>query len=223
MTSSDRSLKIAEASYTEAVRGLSGQESSLESVRQRATANIAIAGVATSFLGGEAISSSTNLVLKFSFLISLVIFLLSIAASVYILISRKGWVFHQSSRGIRNNYIESNSELAIDGVLFTIAGHLEDSYRANQQKLDKLYSVMNLAFLLTVVHIISWILIITISTWSLSMSTQPQPDNRPTPAQNEPAAPPARPPEIPNPGIEQQRSIDPPKAPPINITPAREQ
>jgi hypothetical protein len=220
--SSERNQIIAETSYAEAVRGLSGQAHSLDSVRQRATANIAIAGVATSFLGGDVISVSTGSVSNAFVVFSLILFLFSILTSVNVLVSRHGWVFHQSAKKIRENYIDNYPNLKIERVLFTISGHLEESYRSNQEKLDKLYSAINMAFLLTIGHIVVWILVIILSTWSPHMSVQPKPESKPQPTQKEPSPIPESPPVIPNPGIEEQRTSAPPKEPFVHVTPAQE-
>jgi hypothetical protein len=224
-SSIERDLKIAEISYDEVVRGISGQERSLDSVRQRATANIAIAGVATSFLGGEVIAASSGGLTQFLVLVSIVIFLASIWLSVKALISKKGWVFHQSAKKIRQIYIDENPEMEISEVLFTVSGHLEESYTKNQKALDGLYLTMNRAFTLTITHIVLWIVVIIYANWSIAMSPQPQPKEEPQPGQSAPAqAPrPSPAPDIPNPGVEEQRSDDIPTELPVHITPAREE
>ncbi|MEM1404299.1 MAG: hypothetical protein AAGG55_13270 [Pseudomonadota bacterium] len=151
--------------------------------------------------------------------VSMFLFLLSVGLSIGVLMSRKGWIFHQSASGIKSLYISQFPDMPLNEVIFTISAHLEESYRDNQVKLSKLYQRMNWAFSVTVIHIIGMIIVVMLSTGSINMSAQTQPEPKPT--QNQPAPNPGQ--NVPNPGVQETRSTPSPKEPPMHVnTPASE-
>lgn len=217
----ERNNRVAELALGQARTGLSGQQDVLQSIRQRATTNIAISGVAASLLGSKATALDVNYpCVGFLVLLAIAAFFLSIAASVRVLQSSKGWTFHQSASQIEKNYVTDYPDLPQYEVLISTAKHLEDSYTKNRGQLDRLHARLNRAFWLTVGQIFIWIVAIAISTWNPIMAEyQQQPKNLSNTQQD---SSPEEPPNIPNPGVEEERSSDPPLEPPVHIAPAHE-
>tara|TARA_R110002073_G_scaffold332749_2_gene519221 strand:- start:541 stop:1176 length:636 start_codon:yes stop_codon:yes gene_type:complete len=191
----ERDAQISRIAYNEAIRTIAEQERSLESIRGRATTNIAIVTLATSLLGPEVISAVQILPygLPVLGLVGLLL-VLSVTLSVLVLRSGYGWVFNQSAETILDNYLSKDSNLSVAEVYASLAKFLEGSINENEEKLRPLLKRMNGAFSVTVIQVLLTVIVITLSTWSPTMS-QPHPVQQPAkPAPQQAPAPQPKPP-----------------------------
>jgi hypothetical protein len=108
--------------YEAALRGLDKQEGLLEELRTRTGVLLAASSLAASFLGQRAFQDTSPRGLVFAALIA---FVISIAASVFILLPKKNLIFAEAGAGlyeglyaVRNNMPEVYRRLAYDLDLF---------------------------------------------------------------------------------------------------------
>jgi hypothetical protein len=162
----DRNLEIAKLVYEEAIRAISEQERSLDSIRGRAATNIAVVSISTSLLGYDVLlatlkSTTSTIVI----VIIAILFSISVVTSVWILRSKRDWVFNQSPKHIIRDYIENNQELSLTDVKLYLAGYLEDNIDSNERRLRELLNWLNLAFTATVLQILAAVLALGLSVW----------------------------------------------------------
>jgi hypothetical protein len=108
--------------YEAALRGLDKQEGLLEELRTRTGVLLATSSLAASFLGQRAFQDTSPRGLVFAALIA---FVISIAASVFILLPKKNLIFAEAGAGLyeglyafRDNMPEVYRRLAYDLDLF---------------------------------------------------------------------------------------------------------
>ena len=208
----DRELEIARIAYNEAIRAISEQERSLESLRGRAATNIAIVALAISLTGTEIITTVIPSLVTYLLLavISIVV-LSSVSLSVLVLRSGYGWTFNQSPGHILRDYSESNSDMPLSQVLRNLSCFLEESIDENESRLRNLMRKMNAAFSLTVLQVILSVVFIAVMHWSITMSssTEQQPTPKPQPSQPAPTQSPGNQPTSPtNPARRIERQDD---------------
>lgn len=108
----------------------------LDNLRNRSATLLAAASIATSFLGGAALSGD-NLTLVGWVAVSL--FVLSNFAVLYILWPRGGWTFRLGADELLKRYITSDKRWTLTEVQEDLAGWWEVYYGANERKLARLF------------------------------------------------------------------------------------
>ena len=126
---------VYKLAYDEAVRGLSQQQSVLESFRTRAGILLSAAAIATSFLGGTALQDGE--LTRWSWL-AIVVFGLVGLAALFALWPRKDWEVFAAPRRLIETYVETASALDLAAIRRDLALHMEDSYDENAKRLQRL-------------------------------------------------------------------------------------
>ena len=151
----DKSAELYQLAYSEAVRRLQGQETSVDELRTRAGTIVAAATIVTSFLGARFVDSgATPSVLVW---IALGAFVLCVALALTCLIPLAGWRWYFGTRNLIRDYIEGSETLSLAEAQRDLALHLEDNYDHNARKLGRLYWVFVGSELALFIEVIAWL------------------------------------------------------------------
>ena len=142
--------ELARISHDASLRALDKQESLLDELRSRTGILLAASSLATSFLGREAFArEASNVVIA----VALTAFVVSIAASVYVLLPKDDLVFslvgsHVFERlyQFANDEAENHRRLAYD---------LDRFWDANDRKMQRLFRAFRVAAFALVVEILA--------------------------------------------------------------------
>ena len=200
----DRNLEIARLAHSQALQGLAGQEVTLNSVQQRAAANIAIAGITVSLLGTQIFKAKDYAEPSILTIVAAALFVLSVALSIIVLKPRNGWTFHQSASVICENYITNHPGMPLVEVYISLATFLEENFEKNNTQLKFLFETLNVAFFFTAVHIFLLIVVLATSPGSAEMANESQP--KPQKPQTQQPAPQNPIPPLKNPGVDTSRT-----------------
>jgi hypothetical protein len=143
---------LADLSYDAGVRALDLQERAVEQLRSRTGTLLAAASLTASFLGGQTISHTRHLG-KLEVL-ALVALALSVALCVYVLMPKEGFTFSLNAAGV----YEELFPVADDDqeVKRRLVYWLEDYWRDNQRKIDRLSRSYLWAALALLAQLILW-------------------------------------------------------------------
>jgi hypothetical protein len=140
--------------YNEALRGVQQQQVVLGDLRGRAATLLGVASVATSFLGGIALSDgSPSNPSWFAIGAFVAVGLLTIS----ILLPRKGWIFRLSARALIRDYIEAESPVNINEMHRDLALHIESHFEQNEKRLNRLFWLFRASSATLVVEILLWL------------------------------------------------------------------
>jgi hypothetical protein len=138
--------ELAQLSYEAAMRSLERQEARLEELRARTGVLIAASALAASFLGETAFKHPDPRGLA---LLALGAFIISIVASVYVLLPKKDLIFVQSGKGLYEGLYPFRDD--IPEVYRRLAYDLDRFWESNDTKIKRLtHSYMVAATALTV-------------------------------------------------------------------------
>lgn len=141
--------------YDEAVRTIEHQEQTLDDIRGRAGILLTATSVATSFLGAAALD--TGRAGRWG-VVAIVLFFLAGAGSVGLLWPFKGWKFRFGTRELLKHYVEAPSAADLNELFRELAMHLEDNYRENKTRIDKMWRVFQISAALLFLEVIAWLL-----------------------------------------------------------------
>lgn len=136
--------------YEAALRGLDKQEGLLEELRSRTGVLLAASSLAASFLGQQAFRDPSPRGLA---LTSLGAFVISIAASVYILLPKKNLIFAESGSGLYEGLFTVREDMA--EVYRRLAYDLDRFWESNDEKIKWLTRAYTVAAASIVVEILS--------------------------------------------------------------------
>ena len=146
-----------ELAYEETVRGLSQQQSALDNFRTRAGILLSAAAIATSFLGGQALSDHGFAI--WSWLA--VPLLASVGASaLFILWPRKDWEFVAGPRRLIATYVETDEPFPLAQIRRDLALHMENNYDENTERLQRLIVALRWGSVLLAGEVIAWVVAI---------------------------------------------------------------
>lgn len=137
-------------SYEAAVRSLDKQEGLLEELRSRTGVLLAASSLAASFLGQQAFREPHPKVLVVT---ALGAFVLSIAASVFILVPKQNLIFSQRGAGLYEGLYEERKDMA--EVFRRLAYDLDRFWDGNDVTIAKLTRSYKFAATALVVEILS--------------------------------------------------------------------
>lgn len=161
--------------YTHAKENLSGQRARLDNLRTRSAAVITAAAVLASFLGGQALADTKTLPgvaspvadrsLQLWEGVGFAAFLLVLALSAWIIKPKtSGWTFRLNAR-----WLLADADKRADSYLSTatqqqkreLVGYMEDYYVANEKKMVKLFTLLQLSVVLLSVEAVGFMLDLT--------------------------------------------------------------
>lgn len=136
--------------YEAALRGLDKQEGLLEELRTRTGVLLAASSLAASFLGQQAFQDPSPRGLAITALIA---FVVSIGASVYILMPKENLFFSEAGAGLYEGLYEVRSDIA--EVYRRLAYELDRFWDSNDETIVKLSRTYRLAASALVIEILS--------------------------------------------------------------------
>jgi hypothetical protein len=152
---------LYQLAFEEAKRAVVQQVGALEAVRGRAGMLLAVASLATSFLGGLALQDDRpkNLLAW----VGVGSFVGLVALTLVMLLPRK-WVFSFTAGRIIGDYIEAEEPADLAKTHRELALHLDKHFERNQKRLNRLYAAFVAAGVLLAVEVLAWLVIIWRST-----------------------------------------------------------
>lgn len=155
--SQDLLYKVA---YDEAVRALSEQQTVIDSFRSRAGLLLSVAALTTSFLGAQALHGGGPGLFSWLALSGFV----GVAAVLLAVLWPRKWEIAASSRDVIATYIESAEPAPLEELHQELSLHMHASYLANQEDLEKLVVLFQIATLLMPFEVVLWIVAIAMTS-----------------------------------------------------------
>jgi hypothetical protein len=140
--------------FEEGVRSLARQEAQLDGMRSRAGILLSAAAIATSFLGGRALTDHGPEVWTWLAIAGFVG--LAISALV-ILWPRRDWAFSASPGLIVSLYLEDGEPWELPAIHRELALHMDHAYELNRARLDHLTWAFRAASSLLVLEVAAWV------------------------------------------------------------------
>ncbi len=144
--------------FEEAKRAVVQQAGAVEALRGRAGTLLAVASLATSFLGGLALQDKAPR--GWLSWVAVAAFVGVVVLAVLILLPSYKWVFALSARRIIGDYIEGEPPADLAATHRDLALHLENHLDRNEKRLDWLYRQFTAASALLVVEVLAWLVIL---------------------------------------------------------------
>lgn len=161
--------------YEAALRGLDKQEKLLEELRARTGVLLAASSLAASFLGTDAFGDSAPVAVAVAALAG---FLLSVAASLYILTPKATLIFAQAGAGLYEGLYAVRGDMA--EVYRRLAYDLDRFWDRNDTTVVRLLRAFRVAAGALVAEIVLLVALVT-DTIFQAMATTPQPTPPPPP------------------------------------------
>ncbi len=140
--------------FEEGVRGLARQEAQLDGTRSRAGILLSAAAIATSFLGGRALTDHDPRAWTWRAIGAFAAFA---ASALVILWPRRDWAFSASPGLIVSLYVENAAPWPLPQIHRELALHMDAAYELNRARLDHLIWAFRAASLLLVVEVTAWV------------------------------------------------------------------
>lgn len=148
----------AEAGYQlafeEGTRGLGRQEAQLDAMRSRAGILLSAAAIATSFLGGQALTDHDPRLWTW---LAIASFAGLAVAALVILWPRRDWAFSASPGLIIGLYVEDGDPWALPAIHRELALHMDEAYELNRTRLDHVIWAFRAACSLLVLEVGMWV------------------------------------------------------------------
>jgi hypothetical protein len=152
----DADATAYQLAFEEAKRAVVQQVGALEALRSRAGMLLAVASLATSFLGGLALHDDRPR--EALAWVGVGSFVGLAALSLALLLPYK-WVFSLTARRIIGDYIEAEPPADLATTHRELALHMDDHVERNQKRLNRLYVVFVTASVLLAVEGFTWLVI----------------------------------------------------------------
>ena len=157
--------QIFRLAYEEGMKGIAGQDSTLNTIRQRAISLGGLSSLIATFLGKEALKieplnqtvCTWKIIPEWAGIFSLI---LSILLIIDIIRPINGWIFHNSAKSIIDQFGEGEKAQTIGNTYKILAQFAEDNYLKNEVLLKKLFNKFLIAILIVLIQIICWLLVI---------------------------------------------------------------
>jgi hypothetical protein len=143
---------VEELAYEQSLRAMDHQEATLDGLRSRAGTLLAVASLATSFFGVQALDEASD---TWATAIAIVLFLGVLTSVLYILWPRK-WTFTLSAATILANQRKAPRELPAHYAF--LARSLERHQDTNQRKLNTLMKAFRVGSVALAVEVGAWFL-----------------------------------------------------------------
>jgi hypothetical protein len=143
--------------HEEGLRAITQQQAVLDGLRGRAGTLLAVAALATSFLGGLALQGRRPSGYAW---LAISLFLLAAAAVLYVLASQAGWRFRTRPSVIIREYVEGNPPAPVWEMHKQLAEHLEADFDANEEKMGRLFWALHVANIALAGEVVAWLLVL---------------------------------------------------------------
>jgi len=158
-------LEILKIALEEGRQGLSDQDNTVGSIRQRSVWIGGLAGLIATFLGREAIkvTPSSNVICtldSFSVWLGFIALIVTIASIINILRPRGEFRFHNSPKSIIDQYINGPNATDLAETYKSIAGFLQENYNTNQKIIDRLFMWLLVAAVAMFIEFIAWLIVV---------------------------------------------------------------
>jgi hypothetical protein len=151
----DRGYQLA---YEEAQRALTNQAGALDGLRGRAGTLLAVASLATSFLGGLVFQGGTPK--GWAPQVGIFAFIAVVLLSLVVLLPMPGWKFTVSAQVIVRDFIEADSPASLAETHRELALRFEQWLNQNQRRLNRRYWIFIAASALLAVEVGTWLLVL---------------------------------------------------------------
>lgn len=160
-------LEIHRIAFEQGNKGLSNQNDTLTSIRQSASAVVALSAAAAAFLGREAFvrlnaegyeSQPWHKPGIWAALLSLV---LSVVCVIQLLRPRDGWIFHSSPSRIIDQFAQGEHATSLSRTYEVLARFAEENYESNLKILNKLFRWLWTAFVSVMIQVVAWLAVMT--------------------------------------------------------------
>ncbi len=140
--------------YDEALRAIAQQQSNLDGLRTRIGTLLSAASISTAFLGASALKDRTPG--RWGW-IAIGSFVLVVVASILIL-NPYQWTFRRSPRAILGDYVDHEEPVDLVPMQRALAEHLEDNFKDNEVKLNRLYRVFQGGCGCLALEVVAWLI-----------------------------------------------------------------
>jgi hypothetical protein len=137
--------------YEAALRSLDKQEGSVGELRARTSTLLAASSLAVSFLGQKALGNPDSSALAFA---ALVAFVISVAASIFVLLPKRRLVFAEAGARMYDALYEERDDMP--AVYRQLAFELDRAWISNDSKINLLHHVYTLAALASVLELLAF-------------------------------------------------------------------
>ncbi|MCK4820458.1 hypothetical protein KA005_32135 [bacterium] len=163
-TSEDK-LEILKIALEEGRQGLSDQDNTVGSIRQRSVWIGGLSGVIATFLGREAIkvaplSKLSCSVDSISVWLGFIALIITIGAIINILRPRGQFRFHNSPQSIINQFVNSPKATNLAATYEALAGFLQENYNSNQILIDRLFTWLLVAAIAMFLEFFAWLIVV---------------------------------------------------------------
>jgi hypothetical protein len=150
---------LYKVAYDEAVRALSEQRTVIESLRVRAGLLFSAAAITASFLGPQALRSGK---LTLASMLALFCFV-AVAASSLAILWPRGWEDTANPEDVIGTYIEPAGGTRTENLHRDLSLHMHNSYMDNNEGVDQLATLFQIASSLLTLEVILWMIAIAIT------------------------------------------------------------
>jgi hypothetical protein len=147
--------------FEEGMRGLARQEVQLDAMRSRAGVLLSAAAIATSFLGGRALTDHSPAAWTWLAIAAFVGLALS---ALVILWPRRDWAFSASPGLIVSLYVETDPPWKLPAIHRELALHMDNAYEVNRARLDHLIWAFRAASTLLAAEVAAWVVNLAVVT-----------------------------------------------------------
>lgn len=141
--------------WEEGVRAVEQQAQVLNEVRSRAATILSAASIAGAFLASSALSGGEAF--RASTWVAVVAFAVVGLATSLVLMPRRGWRLERRPRKMLEDFVEGTRPVGIDDLLHELAGHLDNNFVSNRQKLRWLTGGLTVGCMALVVEILAFL------------------------------------------------------------------
>jgi hypothetical protein len=147
---------VFEVPYAESVRMLTQQASALDNLRSRASTILAAAALVTTFLGGQALAKASAPLSPWGWAAIAALFGV-LGCTLWVLYPWNGWIYGQSATQMIRRFDSTEPPPDLERLHRATAMSLEQNFRDNEIKLERLSWAFRLACILTVAETALWI------------------------------------------------------------------
>lgn len=155
--SDDHLYKVA---YDEAVRALSEQQAAMHDFRSRMGLLLSVTTVTTSFLGTQVLREAELSIFAWLALLGF----LGVAMVFLAILWPRCWEFSVDPQEVIETYIEADEPAPIEELHRELSIHMNGSYLENQDKLEKLVVLFQIANVLFVIEVVFWIAAVALAS-----------------------------------------------------------
>lgn len=161
----EETLELAKLAFEEGRKGLSDQDQTISSIRQRSIWIGGLAGVIASFLGREALKvaplSNITCTIDSAALVLGFIALCAVYVSIFYIVRPRGNLcFHNSPSSIIGQFIEGEHATNLVTTYKELAKFSEENYKNNEDTIGVLFKWLLVAALSMFAEFAAWIIVL---------------------------------------------------------------